>query len=89
MKEFHLEVYLSNGVRLETRFRQELDDNQWPSTRFYLGYSDEAALIQDLPWIVVGDIAYMPDQAVAVRITPVAEAGRELGSFARPSQAQM
>ena len=70
LKEFQIEVYLNNGTRLQTRFSQEVEDNQRPATRFYLGYSSDAAMTQDLPWIVVGDIAYLPDEAVAVKITP-------------------
>jgi hypothetical protein len=81
MKDPHLEVYLSNGARLQTRFKQQLEDNQRPATRFYLGYSSDAAVTQDLPWIVVGDIAYMPDEAVAVRLIPAAEADREHGQL--------
>ena len=76
-KDFHLEVYLSNGARLQTRFKQQLEDGQRPATRFYLGYSSDSAVTQDLPWIVVGDIAYLPDEAVAVRLVPAAEADRE------------
>ena len=77
MKEYQLEVFLSNGVRLHTRFSQLLGDGQRPATRFYLGYSSDQAMTQDLPWIVVGDIAYLPDEAVAVRIVPASEADRE------------
>jgi hypothetical protein len=77
LKEYQLEVFLSNGVRLHTRFSQQLEDGQRPATRFYLGYSSDAAMTQDLPWIMVGDIAYLPDEAVAVRIVPAAQADRE------------
>ncbi len=77
LKEFHLEVILHNGARLQTNFRQLLEDNQQPSTRFYLGYSTDTTTVQDLPWIVVGDIAYMPDEAVAVRIVPAERAQEE------------
>lgn len=71
LREFQLEVYLSNGARLQTRFRQRLEENQQPSTRFYLGYSTDSSGTQDLPWISVGDIAYMPDEVVAVKILPI------------------
>jgi hypothetical protein len=57
MKDYQLEVYLNNGVRLQTRFSQ------------------------DLPWIAVGEIAYMPDEAVAVRIIPANEADQQLGQL--------
>lgn len=70
LKEFQLEVVLHNGTRLQTSFSQLLEEQQQPSTRFYLGYSSDAATTQDLPWIAVGDIAYLPDEAVAVRILP-------------------
>ncbi len=69
-REFQLEVILHNGTRLQTTFTQVLEDNQQPATRFYLGYSTDTAMTQDLPWISVGDIAYMPDEAVAVKIVP-------------------
>lgn len=68
LKEFQLEVILHNGARLQTSFVQLLEEHQQPSTRFYLGYSTDTTMTQDLPWIAVGDIAYMPDEAVAVRI---------------------
>lgn len=70
LREFQLEVFLHNGTRLQTIFSQLLEGNQQPSTRFYLGYSSDSAMTQDLPWISVGDIAYMPDEAVAVKIQP-------------------
>jgi hypothetical protein len=74
LKEFQLEVVLHNGARLTTTFTQMLEDHQQPATRFYLGYSTDTALTQDLPWIAVGDIAYMPDEAVAVKIVPKEQA---------------
>jgi hypothetical protein len=77
LREFHIEVYLSNGVRLQTRFSQQLEDHQRPATRFYLGYSSDSAMTQDLPWIVVGDIAYMPDEVVAVKIVPAEQVDEE------------
>jgi len=81
MKEFQLEVYLTNGVRLQTRFSQDLEDGQRPATRFYLGYSSDTTTTQDLPWIAVGDIAYMPDEAVAIRIVPAGETEQQLGQL--------
>jgi len=77
VKEFHLELVLANGARLQTRFKQQMDEHQRPATRFYLGYSSDAALTQDLPWIMVGDIAYIPDEVVAVKITPADQATEE------------
>jgi hypothetical protein len=81
MKDYQLEVYLNNGVRLQTRFSQNLEEGQRPAARFYLGYSSDAAMTQDLPWIAVGEIAYMPDEAVAVRIIPANEADQQLGQL--------
>ena len=72
-KAFHLEVILDNGTRLETRFTQVLEEGQLPAARFYLGYSSDTTLQQDLPWIAVGEIAYLPDEVVAVKITPADE----------------
>ncbi|HLG72626.1 MAG TPA: hypothetical protein VK009_19585 [Chloroflexota bacterium] len=83
LKEYVLELYLSNGARLQTRFRQTMEANQRPSTRFYLGYSSDAATTQDLPWITVGDIAYMPDEVVAVKIVDADQATAELPSHLR------
>ncbi|GEM_PF-2218578 len=77
-RAFQLEVFLHNGVRLQTTFNQLLEEGQLPSTRFYLGYSNDSATVQDLPWIAVGDIAYMPDEAVAVRLVPLERAQQEL-----------
>lgn len=77
LKEFRLEVYLSNGVQLSTEFRQWLTDGQLPATRFYLGYSTDSAATQDLPWIAVGDIAYLPDEVVAVKIIPADSAASD------------
>jgi hypothetical protein len=77
LKEFHLELLMANGARLQTRFTQQIEDHQRPATRFYLGYSSDAALTQDLPWIMVGDIAYIPDEVVAVKITPAEQASED------------
>ncbi|MGH2364179.1 MAG: hypothetical protein ACRDHX_05940 [Chloroflexota bacterium] len=70
-REFELEVFLANHAQLITRFRQRLDDFQAPAARFYLGFSTDQAAKQDLPWIAVGDIAYQPDEVVAVRVRQV------------------
>jgi hypothetical protein len=77
LREFQLELYLANGHHLQTRFKQELEPHQKPSTRFYLGYSSDAVTTQDLPWITVGDLAYLPDEVVAVKIVAAEEAAPE------------
>lgn len=70
LKEFRIEVFLANGSHLQTEFTQLIEEGQRPATRFYLGYSSDQAMNQDLPWIAVGDIAYLPDEVVAVKIVP-------------------
>jgi len=73
-REFELEIYLANHAQLTTRFRQRLDDFQAPAARFYLGFSSDQATKQDLPWIAVGDIAYQPDEVIAVRVRQLDDA---------------
>jgi hypothetical protein len=68
LREFRIEVFFANGSQLQTEFTQRIEDGQRPASRFYLGYSSDHAHNQDLPWIAVGDIAYLPDEVVAVRI---------------------
>ncbi len=70
LKEFKLQVFLDNGTQLQTEFSQMLEDGQTPATRFYLGYSSDSAAHRDLPWITVGDIAYLPEEVVAVKLAP-------------------
>ncbi|MDE3077436.1 MAG: hypothetical protein KGJ86_18615 [Chloroflexota bacterium] len=70
-KRFNIDVYLANGSCLETTFFQALDEGQAPAARFYLGFSSDAVREQDLPWIAVGDIAYLPDEVVAVKVSAV------------------
>jgi hypothetical protein len=75
-KKFRLEVLMNNGSRMETTFEQTLPDGSMPAARFYLGYSNDNAPKQDLPWIAVGDIAYSPEEAIGVKIVPVVEAAK-------------
>lgn len=79
LREFRLEVFLENGTHLETNFTQMLEPDQAPAARFYLGYSSDRATQRDLPWITVGDIAYLPEEVVAVKVAPADARAREHG----------
>lgn len=68
LRNFRLEVFLANGTRLETTFAQRLEPHQSPAARFYLGYSSDSTIQRDLPWITVGEIAYRPEEVVAVKV---------------------
>ena len=74
VRRFHIQVVLDGGTTMETDFSQELEKDQSPAIRFYLGYSADNLQERDLTWLTVGDIGYDPAKVMAVRIAPMEDA---------------
>ncbi len=71
LRSFNIQVLFEGGTTWETTFSQELEPDALPATRFYLGYSSERAKTRDLHWVTVGDIGYMPQKVMGVRIIEI------------------